>query len=74
MLQTLTALIAALDDLPDRDPEIATVLAYVGLRRAAPAAIQQYGDGLYACAGRRIGLTHDGGKRAHGLGCISPAQ
>jgi len=74
MLQTLVALIAALDNLPDSDADVVAVLSDVGLRRAAPAAIQQYGDGLYACAGRRIGLTHDGGKRAYGLGCISPAQ
>jgi hypothetical protein len=50
------------------------VLACVRLRGLAPAPVEQDGDGLYACSGWRIGLTHDGGKRAHGLVCISPAQ
>jgi hypothetical protein len=33
--------VICLDDLPDRDLEIAAILAAVRLRRAAPAAIQQ---------------------------------
>jgi hypothetical protein len=70
----LSILVAALADLPDDDAKVAAVLSGLGLWRAAPTAIQQDGDGLYACSGWRIGLTHDGGKRAHGLACISPAQ
>jgi hypothetical protein len=42
------------------------------LRGLAPAPVEQDGDGLYACAGRRIGLTHDGSKRAHRIACIGP--
>jgi hypothetical protein len=33
----------------------------VRLRSLAPAPVEQDGDGLYACFGWRIGLTHDGG-------------
>ena len=36
-----TSILAALDDLPDSDADVAAVLAGVGLQRAAPAAIQQ---------------------------------
>jgi hypothetical protein len=60
--------------IPMRLADVLVVLARVRLRLAAPAPVEQDGDGLYACAGRRIGLTHDGGKRAHGLACIAPAQ
>jgi len=35
------SIIAALDNLPDGDAEVAAVLSDVGLRRAAPTAIQQ---------------------------------
>ena len=37
----MSILIAALDDLPDGDADVVAVLSGVGLRRAAPAAIQQ---------------------------------
>jgi hypothetical protein len=43
------ALIAACDDLPDDDRDVAAGLTSVGLWGAAPAAIQQDGDGLQAC-------------------------
>jgi hypothetical protein len=61
-------------DLPDDDAKRFAVLAGDRLNGFAPTAFQQDGDGLYACAGRRIGLTHDGGKRSHGLARISPTQ
>jgi hypothetical protein len=62
------------NNVPDCYSDVLVVLACVRLLRLAPAPVEQDGDGLYACAGWRIGLTHDGGKRAHGLACISSAQ
>src|SRR5215471_5038958 len=52
-------LIAALDYLPNGDADVVVVLACVRLGGLAPAPVEEDGDGLYACAGRRIGLTHD---------------
>jgi hypothetical protein len=66
--------VSLLADPPNDDAKRLTVLASDRLNSFAPTAIQQDGDGLYACAGWRIGLTHDGGKRSHGLACVSPAQ
>ena len=39
--RSTSILIAALDDVADGDADVLAVLAGVGLRRAAPAAIQQ---------------------------------
>ncbi len=73
----------AVSDRPDAVPLLYHVLlsrsrprhlAGIRLRGLAPTAIEQDGDGLYAGAGWRIGLTHDGGKSAHGLVRIGPAQ
>jgi hypothetical protein len=64
----------ALGDCSDDHPDGLAILACVRLRGLAPAPLEQDGDGMYACARWRIGLTHDGGKRAHGLVCVSPAQ
>src|SRR6478736_8254360 len=47
------------DAFPRRQGE--GVVLGVRLRSLAPAPVEQDGDGLYACFGWRIGLTHDGG-------------
>ena len=54
---TAALLCRALDDLPDGDAEVA-VLADMGLRRAAPAAIQQDACRRHA-RGRWDGLLAD---------------
>ena len=48
-----------LGDCSDVYPDGLAILAGVWLRGLAPTPVEQDGDGLYACAGWRIGLTHD---------------
>ena len=50
--------LSTIDDLPDRDADVVAVLANVGLRRAAPAAIQQDACRRHA-RGRWHGLLAD---------------
>ena len=62
----------ALGDCSDGHPDFLVVLACVWLRGLAPAPVKQDGGGCSAwppCA-----VAHDGGKGAHGLVCIRPAQ
>ena len=49
------------------------VLACVRLRGLAPAPVEQDGGGCHA-RGVLVAVAHDGGKGAHGLVCIGPAQ
>jgi hypothetical protein len=44
-------LVAALDNLPDRDADVLVVLAHVRLRRFTPTAIKQNAGGLHARGG-----------------------
>ena len=44
-------LVAALDNLPDRDADVLVVLARVRLRRPTPTAIKQNAGGLHARGG-----------------------
>ena len=61
-----------LGNRPQGHPDFA-VLVGVGLWRAAPASVEQDGCSLHA-RGVLVTVAHDGGKRAHGLVCIRPAQ
>jgi len=61
-----------LGDCSEDHPDLA-VLVGVGLWRATPSSVEQDGCSLHA-RGVLVTVAHDGGKRAHGLVCISPAQ
>ena len=67
-------LVAAFDDLPDRDPDVVTVLARVHLRRLAPTAIKQDVGGLHAGGGWVFSLAHDRSEVTNSFPGICPAQ
>jgi hypothetical protein len=52
--QQRLVLFTAIEDLPDRDPDVATIIANVWLQRLAPAPVEQQGDG---CNARRLAPT-----------------
>ena len=67
-------LVAALNDLPDADLDLAVVLANVGLRCLAPATVEQRDGGGDARGGCKLSLAHDRGEVTNTFRCICPAQ
>ena len=67
-------LTAALSNLTDDDANFAAILADVGLRRSAPATVQQSVGGLHARSRWILWLAHDRREVTNTLCRIRPAK